>query len=1399
MSGRWVETAVVRASTAGISDPDNIQSTTYSIEWLRCDSNGSNCDTVVGTGSTYTLASGDVGRRLRLRVSFEDGAGNDEQVGSYPWPARNRPAILAYPACTESDLTALPGRKVILTTTMTVGHSDRPADDYYGVVLVGGAQYGSVTRTDFVLGGENYNLSRVTSVVGKGPGHGADRNLDLGLNDGDFRLATIFTESIRRNLQLHVCNRTFTLASARTSVATLATWDNADQPFLTGTTRIIRLSQPASTEARLSALALSSGTLSPTFDRDTTSYTANGASGSRITVTPTTVHSGATVEYLDAADAALTDADTSSADTFEVDLGTDDTVIKVKVTAEDGTTTRTYTVTVKGGQSGDTSLSALAVSPGTLDPAFDSGTTELQRERGQRRRARHRRGDGNPLPRRPSSTWMRRTPTLTDADTASTDTFEVDVVTGDNVIKVKVTAEDGATTETYTVTVRRLSADASLSALAVSPGTLNPVFASDTTGYMVGYAADVSRVTVTPTTAHAGATVEYLDAADATLTDADASSTDTFEVDLGTDDDTVIKVKVTAEDGATTETYTLTFRGPSDDASLSALALDPGTLSPAFAPDATSYSASVGTEAERTTVTPTTAHAGATVEYLDAADAMLTDADTSSVDTFEVDLVTGENVIKVKVTAEDGTTTRTYTMRVQRGNVLRLVNGRVPHEGRLEMFHAGQWGTICDDYWTDEDADVACRVLGYEESEGDSGRFLRAYFGAGTGPIHLDNMRCRGNETSLLDCPRHNNLAVGVHNCRHREDVGVRCSVGSPRVRGAPALGGPGSDGRWGPGEALEVRVTFSEAVQVSTDGGTPGIEVRLGLSAKRRAAYVGGGGTDELLFSYSLQSGDGTHAAVHVSGDSLELHGGRIRSKASGRDALLDHPGASRAGEAGTPPPLTASFESVPAAHEGPGHRFTFELHFSHEIPMSYRTVAGDLLSMRARIERARRLTRGSNLGWEVTVSPVSFDDIVITLPATSNCSSPTAVCTSTGQKMETGISALVLGVPAVSVADAEVEEEPGATLDFVVTASRAPTRLEAVRYRTVDGTARAGQDYEARSGLVVFRPGVRTRTVTVPVIDDSHDEGTETMRIELSAVVNGAITGIRIADGTATGTITNSDPVPRAWLARFGRTVAEQSVDAVRERLSADRAPGFRGRIAGEALPDGTGTDAAAAPPGTETADAQDAGTARAGNPLAIPAFTESERRAFLALLAPAAGGDGAGGSGAEAPGGSMAAKEAMPGTAFEIARETDGGLSLGLWGRVARSDLEGRQGEMTLDGEVTSAMLGTDWRRRDALFGLMLLRSRGEGGFSGQSGAGRDRGGPLRASCPGRAAARTASATTVGRGRDRAGRDEAGARRRGRSSRRRPELVDGGGGRGGRAGHLRGARRGGDPLAR
>ena len=109
----------------------------------------------------------------------------------------------------------------------------------------------------------------------------------------------------------------------------------------------------------------------------------------------------------------------------------------------------------------------------------------------------------------------------------------------------------------------------------------------------------------------------------------------------------------------------------STDATLSALALRDASdnavaLSPAFASGATSYSATVANSVSRIKVEPTANDSNATIEYLDDSDATLPDEDTSTADVLDVDLSAGSNVVKVKVTAGDGTTTRTYTVTVTR-------------------------------------------------------------------------------------------------------------------------------------------------------------------------------------------------------------------------------------------------------------------------------------------------------------------------------------------------------------------------------------------------------------------------------------------------------------------------------------------------------------------------------------------------------------------------------------------------------------------------------------------------------------------------------------------------------------------------------------------------------------
>ncbi|XP_066266318.1 deleted in malignant brain tumors 1 protein-like [Branchiostoma lanceolatum] len=101
---------------------------------------------------------------------------------------------------------------------------------------------------------------------------------------------------------------------------------------------------------------------------------------------------------------------------------------------------------------------------------------------------------------------------------------------------------------------------------------------------------------------------------------------------------------------------------------------------------------------------------------------------------------------------------------------IRLADGDFDH-GRLEVYHLGQWGTVCDDSFGLEEATVACRQLGFPSA---SPSQPTAHYGPGHGPIWMDDVKCTGSETSLDDCDQR---GWGSHNCDHGEDVGIICDA----------------------------------------------------------------------------------------------------------------------------------------------------------------------------------------------------------------------------------------------------------------------------------------------------------------------------------------------------------------------------------------------------------------------------------------------------------------------------------------------------------------------------------------------------------------------------------------------------------------------------------------------
>ena len=104
--------------------------------------------------------------------------------------------------------------------------------------------------------------------------------------------------------------------------------------------------------------------------------------------------------------------------------------------------------------------------------------------------------------------------------------------------------------------------------------------------------------------------------------------------------------------------------------------------------------------------------------------------------------------------------------------MIRLVGGKYNGEGRVEIYHAGIWGTVCDDKWIQDNnnAIVVCKSLGFA-----SGTAIKAEsgFGEGSGHIWLDDVDCTGMEFCLEDCQH---AGWGQTNCKHYEDIGVMCS-----------------------------------------------------------------------------------------------------------------------------------------------------------------------------------------------------------------------------------------------------------------------------------------------------------------------------------------------------------------------------------------------------------------------------------------------------------------------------------------------------------------------------------------------------------------------------------------------------------------------------------------------
>ena len=378
------------------------------------------------------------------------------------------------------------------------------------------------------------------------------------------------------------------------------------------------------------------------------------------------------------------------------------------------------------------SLTALTVTPGSLDPAFSSTVTSytvaLAHDVDQITIVATPAGAGSVAFARAG--FFGPTP-LPDADPI-TDGHQVDI-TGANIL-VEVT-ETGLTKATYTLAVNRaLPPPAALTALTVTPGTLDPAFSSTITSYTVALAHDVDQITIVATPAGAGS-VEYkkpgtgLFGVSTPIPDAD-TSTDGHQVDVAAPFLGFINVEVT-ETGLTKTTYRLRLdRAPPPAASLTALAVTPGSLDPAFSSTVISYTVALAHDVDQITIVGTPADAG-TVEYkkpgtggpFGTGPTVIPDADTNT-DGHQVDVLGTSTVILVVVT-EAGHSEASYTVTVDRAEPPLVARDRAALMALFNSTGGASW-TMNDNWgsteplgeWENVSTDSDGRVihLGLEEN-----------------------------------------------------------------------------------------------------------------------------------------------------------------------------------------------------------------------------------------------------------------------------------------------------------------------------------------------------------------------------------------------------------------------------------------------------------------------------------------------------------------------------------------------------------------------------------------------------------------------------------------------------------------------------------------------------------
>ena len=360
---------------------------------------------------------------------------------------------------------------------------------------------------------------------------------------------------------------------------------------------VITVTRRPNTNVKLRSLTVSNCVLNPAFDKEITDYTC----------TETIPNGIRTVEVT-----AEKETDTGRVEgTGTRTLSVGNNVLEVKAIAEDGETNSVYKVTLYKNASSNAYLSNIGVTGYTISPAFNKTTLEYNVTVENNVQA------------------LNLQYALEDETAHATVTGNSNFVVGDNLVKIKVVAEDNMTEMNYIIKVHRKSNDATLKNLVATGYTLSPSYSANTTLYNITVENNIEEVNIGTEKNHALQEV-----------------TVTGNTGLQVGDNEVL-IKVKAED-KTEKTYKIVVHRKSNDATLRSLGVTGYTLDPVYGANTALYNITVENNVTNVLVTSEKNHSSQTVTI-----------------TGNTGLQVGDNEVLVKVKAEDGTE-KTYKIVVHR-------------------------------------------------------------------------------------------------------------------------------------------------------------------------------------------------------------------------------------------------------------------------------------------------------------------------------------------------------------------------------------------------------------------------------------------------------------------------------------------------------------------------------------------------------------------------------------------------------------------------------------------------------------------------------------------------------------------------------------------------------------